>query len=467
MKTHGARETGSRGGDSEKAAARRSSSRRILLRVTVAGLALVFVILTGAALANAFSRESQTARSTVATLTATVTFASATSSPSSLPAAGTTSTPTPTPTATVSSTPTPTPSASSTSTPAPTSTPSATPTPTPSSTPVPPAPHLRVIAVVPHPGARTVSPASAITIRFSAPLALGTHLPTLTPAVPGSWRIVDSSALVFRPTGHLPVYTTVHVTVGAGTAGVRAADGGTIVAKYVASFSVGGPVSLLRAQQLLAELGYLPLRFQHYVREPANTDLISLQPLHIPLVWRYRHIPRLLAAQWKPGRDTVLVKGAVMTFEADHHLATDGVLGRQAWTTLLAATARHQLSRHTYNFVEVSMALPESLSLWQDGRIIYRTRVNTGIAAAPTARGMFPVYARFRSVTMSGRLPNGAQYDDPGVPYVAYFNGGDAVHGFLRPAYGYPQSLGCVELPYAAAAVVFRYDPIGTLVCVF
>ncbi|MGO8683332.1 MAG: L,D-transpeptidase [Thermoleophilia bacterium] len=321
--------------------------------------------------------------------------------------------------------------------------------------------------MVPHPGVRTVSPTSTITIRFSAALAKGTHLPTLTPAVPGSWKIVDSSVLVFRPSGHLPVYTTVHVTVGAGTDGVRAADGGTIVAKYVASFSVGGPVSLLRAQQLLAELGYLPLRLQHFVREPANTDLISLQPLHISLVWRYRHIPRLLAAQWKPGRNTVLVKGAVMTFEADHHLAADGVLGRQVWTALLAATARHQLSRHTYNFVEVSMAMPESLSLWQDGRIIYRTRVNTGIAAAPTARGMFPVYARFRSVTMSGRLPNGAQYDDPGVPYVAYFNGGDAVHGFLRPAYGYPQSLGCVELPYAAAAVVFRYDPIGTLVCVF
>jgi hypothetical protein len=31
---------------------------------------------------------------------------------------------------------------------------------------------------------------------------------------------------------------------------------------------------------------------------------------------------------------------------------------------------------------------------------------------------------------------------------------------------GYPQSLGCVELPYSAAAGVFTYDPIGTLVTV-
>ena len=50
------------------------------------------------------------------------------------------------------------------------------------------------------------------------------------------------------------------------------------------------------------------------------------------------------------------------------------------------------------------------------------------------------------------------------MPWVAYFNGGDAVHGFLRPGYGYPQSLGCVELPYSAAQAVYPYDLIGTLV---
>jgi len=46
----------------------------------------------------------------------------------------------------------------------------------------------------------------------------------------------------------------------------------------------------------------------------------------------------------------------------------------------------------------------------------------------------------------------------------AYFNGGDALHGFVRPGYGYPQSLGCVEMTYSAAATVFPYTPIGTLV---
>jgi hypothetical protein len=65
---------------------------------------------------------------------------------------------------------------------------------------------------------------------------------------------------------------------------------------------------------------------------------------------------------------------------------------------------------------------------------------------------------------MSGFNPDGSYYSDPDIPWVAYFNGGDAVHGFLRYSYGFPQSLGCVELPYPHAQVVFQYDQIGTLV---
>src|SRR5262249_61140098 len=60
--------------------------------------------------------------------------------------------------------------------------------------------------------------------------------------------------------------------------------------------------------------------------------------------------------------------------------------------------------------------------------------------------------------------PDGSHYSDPGVPYVSYFNGGDALHGFIRGGYGFPQSLGCVEMPYSEAAAGYPYTPIGTLV---
>jgi lipoprotein-anchoring transpeptidase ErfK/SrfK len=90
--------------------------------------------------------------------------------------------------------------------------------------------------------------------------------------------------------------------------------------------------------------------------------------------------------------------------------------------------------------------------------------VNTGVAAAPTATGVYPVFEHLPVTTMSGTNPDGSHYKDPGIPWVSYFNGGDALHGFIRGSYGYPQSDGCVEMPYGQAAKVYPYTPIGTLV---
>ena len=53
---------------------------------------------------------------------------------------------------------------------------------------------------------------------------------------------------------------------------------------------------------------------------------------------------------------------------------------------------------------------------------------------------------------MSGENPDGSHYEDPGIMWVSYFNGGDALHAFDRPSYGCPQSLGCVEMRLEDAA---------------
>ena len=60
---------------------------------------------------------------------------------------------------------------------------------------------------------------------------------------------------------------------------------------------------------------------------------------------------------------------------------------------------------------------------------------------------------------MSGTNPDGSHYVDPGIPWVSYFNGGDALHGFVRGSYGFPQSDGCVEMPVANAADRVPVDP--------
>ena len=136
------------------------------------------------------------------------------------------------------------------------------------------------------------------------------------------------------------------------------------------------------------------------------------------------------------------------------------------WTALLADAQAGTVDPSTYNYVYVSKSRPETATIYQNGVEVYSTLANTGVPAAPTANGTFPVYSRFKVTTMSGTNPDGSKYSDPGIPWVSYFNGGDALHGFVRGGYGYPQSDGCVELPPAHAAVVFPYTPIGTLVTV-
>ena len=95
-----------------------------------------------------------------------------------------------------------------------------------------------------------------------------------------------------------------------------------------------------------------------------------------------------------------------MAFESDQGLASDGSAGPQVWADLLRAAVQHQVDRQPYDYLEVSEAGTEALSVWRDGRVVYTTPCNTGIAAAPTTPGIYPVYARYLSTTMSRTNPD-------------------------------------------------------------
>ena len=49
---------------------------------------------------------------------------------------------------------------------------------------------------------------------------------------------------------------------------------------------------------------------------------------------------------------------------------------------------------------------------------------------------------------------------------AAYFRNGEAVHYYPRGSYGFPQSLGCVELPLNEAKIAWPYLSYGSLVSV-
>ena len=111
--------------------------------------------------------------------------------------------------------------------------------------------------------------------------------------------------------------------------------------------------------------------------------------------------------------------------------------------------------------------MPQNLTLWNNGAAQYvGIPVNTGAPGADTTDGSYAVFEHVRFSDMKGTNTDGSTYNDPNVPYASYFNGGDALHGFIRSSYGSPQSNGCVEMSYADAALVWPLTPIGTLVTV-
>jgi peptidoglycan hydrolase-like protein with peptidoglycan-binding domain len=327
----------------------------------------------------------------------------------------------------------------------------------------PPPPALQVVATTPAMGAAGVTPSTTVTVSFSAPLASDTTLPSFNPPVIGSWSALSPTQLQFVAAGPLDPGAHETLTVPGGLQGVSGSLGQHLDQSHDVAFDVAQG-STLRLQQLLAELGYLPVTFTPSAPVVAPQQEADVAPGTFS--WRWADQPSALTSLWSPGAYNVVTRGAVMRFESEHGLTADGSAGPQVWADLLEAAATGAGDASPYAYVLVSESSPETVTVYQNGASTYSTLANTGVPGAPTALGTFPVYLRYLSTTMSGTNPDGSHYSDPGIPWVSYFNGGDALHGFDRPGYGYPQSDGCVEMPPSHAEVVYPMTPIGTLVTV-
>ncbi len=330
-----------------------------------------------------------------------------------------------------------------------------------SASPTAPPPALKVVSTAPT--GNSVAAGSTISVQFSTDLAPNTPLPTLDPPVAGSWAVLSPSMLQYQATGPLVPGASETLTIPGGPSGVIGSQGQHMNKTVTSSFTAA-PGSTLRLQELLAELGYLPVSFTPAApltspTQEGNDQLGTFS-------WRWANLPSSLTSLWVQGQPNVITSGAVMNFENQNGLKTDGIAGPQVWTDLLADVQSGHGDANAYNYVLVNKALPETATVYSNGAVAYSTPANTGVPGAPTVDGTFPVYARYTVTTMRGTNPDGSHYVDPGIPWVSYFNGGDALHGFVRGSYGFPQSDGCVEMPPANAAVVFPLTPLGTLVTV-
>ena len=339
----------------------------------------------------------------------------------------------------------------------------ATTAPTPPAAPAKPQaePRTRVLGL---PGADVSNGAAQLRVTLSAPPAPSSPRPTLFPAVAGRWSTVGDTE-VFTPSSTLAPCGTYRFTVWADTTATGRARVGS---KHVLTLRVACP-PVAGLQEILARLGYLGAK---------------LHPRYRVHLHNGRESPRQAAAQaYGPYRGSLVpdpsdappvtlgtldatTRGGIEIFQADHRLAVTGEANAATWRLLLIVAALDHRNPQPYTWVSVTESLPETMELHRGDRVVVSSPANTGVAGAETERGIFPIYSRLVSTTMTGTDPDGVRYVAPDVPWVNYFNGGDAVHGYPRASYGFPQSNGCVELPIGTAEQIYPMLAIGDIVWV-
>jgi lipoprotein-anchoring transpeptidase ErfK/SrfK len=323
---------------------------------------------------------------------------------------------------------------------------------------------LFVKSSTPASGAQNVASNSSISVTFSEPVVLGKVTPQLSPAFAGKWVRSGRDTLTYELSSPLVPSSHVVVTIPGGASGVRGQNGAKLTQSATVSFSVVAGDEL-RLQQLLAGLNFLPLSFAPSGPAPSKPNLATDQPGSF--AWRWPSLPSQLTSMWTQGTENEITRAAVEAFQTQNNLTVDGIAGPSVWTALINDTINGKSDSTPYVYVLVNKTVPQSLTLWNNGAAQYAgIPVNTGIPGADTVDGSYAVFEHVRYSEMKGTNPDGSTYDDPNVPYASYFNGGDALHGFIRPSYGSPQSNGCVEMSYANAALVYPLTPVGTLVTV-
>jgi len=265
--------------------------------------------------------------------------------------------------------------------------------------PLQPATALQMVSVSPAAGAKGVNGTRPVRVRFSQPLAPNSPMPTLSPSIAGHWAVQGNTA-VFTPAVGWLQKTKVTVKIPGGLAGVvsaegsTAGDGGTLGSDLSRSFTTAS-FSNMRLQELMAQLGYLPMTWK-----ATSGPAIGAANARAQLAAAYRAPagtftwqsgwPWALRSQWNPGKANILQVGAIRAFESVHKMTMDGIAGKALWSRLFTAVAKVQKNPNGYTYALANQHYPENLTVWHNGKVVLKTLANTGIPGRSTVDGTFP-----------------------------------------------------------------------------
>ena len=112
----------------------------------------------------------------------------------------------------------------------------------------------------------------------------------------------------------------------------------------------------------------------------------------------------------------------------------------------------------------------QTMTVYEDGQMVYATMVSSGLDGWWTQPGVFQVYKKLTNDPMSGAFTadRSDYYYLEDVPWILYFDESRAIHGaYWHNGYGYPRSHGCVNLSPVDANWIFDWAEEGTWVHVF
>lgn len=115
----------------------------------------------------------------------------------------------------------------------------------------------------------------------------------------------------------------------------------------------------------------------------------------------------------------------------------------------------------------------QKLMAWENGKIVYETKISSGMNLTPTVKGKFKIYYKTPLTDMRGPSPYkniypSGKYLTKNVPNTMYFYQGYAIHGaYWHNNFGRPASHGCVNTPLDAAKWIYDWAPVGTQVVVW
>jgi len=147
----------------------------------------------------------------------------------------------------------------------------------------------------------------------------------------------------------------------------------------------------------------------------------------------------------------------------DWYLIGDGLWVEQRNVAVLKPVE----AKHSGRWIAVDLYEQVAVALEGDTPR-FATLISSGLAKNPTREGMFAVWAKLRSGSMSGFEGKPEQYNIPVVPYILYFDGSIGLHGtFWHNGFGYRHSRGCVNLSISDAKWLYNFADVGTPVYVW